>query len=193
MSVANGYILPAEILLFYDKRRVLQMASDDNDVPALETDLSNSATDAYQFVNNAILSASADLDMHCQQGKRYTRANLEQAIADANASPTSSGLVKRAQAVKQLVADLAYGLILSRRGMSSERVMSMAPRYEAAEAALEKLALGITVFDLDANINAGVPTTALIGLRSYRPSFDNPMFGVWYTSFGSDPRLFGRW
>jgi hypothetical protein len=190
---AEGYILPNELPTFYDKRRVLQLASDDVSVPATAADLNNSASTPYDFVNNAVLSASADLDAHCQQGKRYTRADIEAMVEDANDNPSDSAKVKRAQAVKQLIADLSFGLMMSRRGHSADTIAKLAPRYEKAQEALEKLALGITVFDLDAAVDAGVPDTAVIGRDSIRPSLDNPMFGVWYSTAMNDPRLFGRW
>lgn len=192
---ANGYILPDELPLFYDLRRILQLASDTDDTPATEADLSNTASDAYAFLNNAILSASSDLDQHCQQGKRYTRVDLEAIVAAANASPNDSALVKRAQPIKQMVADLAFGIMLGRRGFNSERLASLAPRYEKAQEALEKLALGILVFDISANIEAGVPDSAYFGVNNYLPSRDNRMFGVWCDTpqgpYG--PSFFGRW
>lgn len=193
---ANGYILPLELVTFYDKRRVLQLASDTEATPAVIADLSSSSTDAYIFVNNCILSASSDLDSHCQQGKRYTRATLEAIITAANAAPTDSTLVKRALLLKQLVADLAYGILLSRRGMQSDRLASLAPRYEKAQEALERLALGITVFDLSDNIDAGVPGSRAFGSTVYKPSRDNLMFGIWpgQDNYGyPQGGWFGRW
>lgn len=192
---ANGYILPNELPLFYDLRRVLQLASDTDDTPAVESDLSNTASDAYRFVNNAVLSASSDLDQHCQQGKRYTRVDLEALVAAANAAPNDSAAVKRAQAIKQLVADLTFGIMLGRRGFNSERLASLAPRYEHAQEALEKIALGVLVFDISGAIEAGVPGSAYFGLTNYLPSRDNRMFGIWCDTpqgpYG--PSFFGRW
>lgn len=198
MPVATGYILPLELITFYDKRRVLQLASDTDDTPASVADLSVTSSDAYIFINNCILSASSDLDSHCQQGKRYTRANLEAIITAANAAPTDSTLVKRALLLKQLVADLTYGMLMSRRGMNSDRLATLAPRYEKAQEALERLALGITVFDLTDNIDAGVPDSRTFGTRVYRPTRDNLMFGIWptdgaYGNPGYSGYFFGRW
>lgn len=195
MAAAAGYITPLELTTFYDSRRVLQLASDTDGTPAVIADLSNTASDAYKFVNNGILSASSDLDAHCQQGKRYTRANLEATITAANAAPTDSGLVKRAQLLKQLVADLSYGMLMSRRGMNSERLATLAPRYEKAQLALEQLALGITVLDLDANINAGVPGSQRFGSKVYMPTRDNLMFGIWPDTYNPQgyAQYFGRW
>lgn len=197
MPVANGYILPIELITFYDKRRVLQLASDTDDTPAAEADLSSTSSTAYIFINNCILSASSDLDSHCQQGKRYTRTNLEAIITAANAAPTDSTLVKRALLLRQLVADLTYGMLMSRRGMQSDRLATLAPRYEKAQEALERLALGITVFDLDENIDAGVPGSRPFGGNVYRPTQNNLMFGIWPETYGANGysynQFFGRW
>lgn len=186
------YLTPAQLPLFYDLRRVLELSSDDPSDPAVEADLSDTASSAYLKINNCIFSAESEIDSHCQQGKRYTRANLELIVTAATAAPSDTALRKRAAKLKQLTADLAYGLLISRRGMNTERVLTLAPRYEAAQVALEQLSLGVTVFDLDENINAGVPSSATIGLNVYRPSFNNPMFGTWSDRPG-DGNYFGRW
>lgn len=170
---------------------MLQLASDSG-TAALLADLSNAASAAYAFILHSTRWASSEIDSHCQMGKRYTRASLEAIVTAADAAPTNETLNKRAGVIRQLCADLTYGHLMSRRGQAAEALKSLAPRYEMALLTLEKLAQGLQVFDLDANINAGKPHRVTIGLNNkYTPSADNRLFGIWsdspFTSF------FGRW
>ena len=193
--MADSYILPADLLVYYDSRRVLQMASDDVNTPATAADLSNAASDPYIKVFNCIESAASDVDSHCQQGKRYTRATLELILSDWLLTPNDTAKRKRASLLRQLVADLSYGLLISRRGMSAKALAQLCPRYEEAQATLEKLALGVQVFDLDANIDAGVPQFTPLNKYGWNPSINNGMFGVWPDQTGrrSSQYFFGGW
>ncbi len=185
--MADSYITPADLATFYDSRRVLQLASDDTTVPATLADLSNTGSTPYAIVRNCIESAASEVDTHCQQGKRYTRAVLEFMISDWLLYPTDTAKQKRAAVLRQLVADLAFGLLISRRGMSAKALSQLCPRYEEAQATLEKLALGVQVFDIDSAIDAGVPQFTALNLNGFNPSTGNLMFGVW-----PDKNYFGR-
>lgn len=176
--MAATYILPLDLVTFYDSNRVLELLTDDDD-PAALVDLSNVASGPYIRALNAITVAASTLDSHCQMGKRYTRANLEAIIAAYVAAPTDAAKSKRAALIRQMVADQAFGLLMSRRGFTGEQMREMAPRYDESLRLLDKLASGHMVFDLDANVNAGVPSSVSIGQNVYRPGSDNPMFGVW--------------
>jgi hypothetical protein len=193
----ESYLTPAELPTYYDLRRVLELASDTGEA-ATEGDLGSTSSDAYAFVMSAIRKGASDLDSHCQMGKRYTRATLQTIISEALASPADEVLQKRAALIRQIVADLAFGIMLGRRGFSADAVGKLAPRYEEALATLERLSQGFQVFDLDDNIQAGVPSRARIGRLAYRPGAFNRMFGVWEDSYdgtlrGTVPYLFGRW
>lgn len=193
--MASNYLTPAELPTYYDERRILQLASDDG-VPADLADLSNTGTSAYRFVNSGILWAASEIDSHCQQGKRYSRADLEAIVTEALAATSDGTKQKRAALIRQLTADLAFGQLVSRRGYTGQSLTMFAPRYEPALATLEKLALGLQVFDLDGPINAGAPSRVGIGSQgNYRPSMNNKMFGVWpdlpYNTYWNNQ--FGRW
>lgn len=180
--MAATYIVPADLLTFYDRNRVLELVKDDTDGsgdPATESDLSNDASAPYALALNAITTAASMLDSHCQRGKRYTRENLEAVIAEWLAEQTSTAKAKRAALIRQIVADLSFGVLMSRRGFTAQQMREMAPRYEEALVVLEKLAAGEMVFDLEDNVNAGAPSSVQIGLNRYRPSLDNRMFGIW--------------
>lgn len=194
--MAETYITPADLPTFYDSRRVLQLASDDPNSPAQLADLSSTASAPYAIVNQCIQSAASDVDTHCQQGKRYTRATLELIVSEWLADVNDPAKKKRAAVLRQMVADLAYGYLIGRRGMSAKALNQLCPRYEEAQAALEKLALGIMVFDLDAAINAGVPQFTPMNLNGWNPSLNNGMFGIWPDrAYGgrSSNYYFGGW
>lgn len=176
--MANSYITPADLVLFYDSDRVLNLVSDAK-AAAAAGDLSTPGSPAYQRAQIAVQSAAGDVDSHCQMGKRYTRENLEAMVAAFLADPNDHAKAKRARVLQQIVADLAFGILLGRRGYTGDQLRRQAPRYEEALKSLERLAAGVQVFDLDDNVNAGVPRRVTLGLRSYRPSLDNAMFGIW--------------
>lgn len=191
--MAATYILPADLPLFYDANRVLELLVDHSDtsVDATLADLTNTSSGPYLIAINAIRSAASDVDQHCQEGKRYTRADLEAIIADAIANPADEAKQKRAATIRQVVADLTFGYLMARRGYAADQMDKMAPRYRDALDVLAKLAQGVRVFDLDSALQASGPARVAIGSNAYRPSLDNKMFGVWADT--PNERLFGRW
>lgn len=196
MPASASYLNPADLVTYYDRRRVLQLASDTGTAATI-ADLSDDDSAAYAFVLSCIRSAASDLDSHCQMGKRYTRATLEEIISDAVAAPTDEAKQKRAAMIRQLVADLAFGILASRRGYVADALKMLAPRYDTALVTLERLSQGFQIFDVDAAIDAGAPSSVQIGKNVYRPSQYNRMFGVFedtrYPGTGINPFLWGRW
>lgn len=181
-----SYLTPAEVVNYYDSRRVLELASDTG-TSALIADLSNTASTPYAIVMTAIRVAASDLDSHCQQGRRYARADLENIITESLAAPTDEPKAKRAGLIRQLIADLTFGFLMSRRGYAEDRMKLLAPRYDMAIDTLRALATGMQVFDLDDTLGAGLPSGVPIGFNGYRPSLYNKMFGIWEDT----PRTFG--
>lgn len=183
-----SYLLPAELVTggYYDERRVLQLVSDTGS-DAVIANLEDDDHPAYIAAQRAIRWAASEVDSHCQRGKRYTRAALEAIVAAAEAAPADEGLQKRAAAILGLVADLAFGYLASRRGFAADTLAQMAPRYEAALLTLERLAQGLQIFDVDAALTAGAPSTVRIGRRGYRVGAYNRLFGV----FSDSPRPYG--
>lgn len=172
------YITPQQLIQYYDSRRVLQLASDSDEDASL-MDLSSPVSPAFQIVNNCITVACSEIDTHCQIGRIYTRQQLEQIITDANDSPNDIVKQKRVGLLRQLTADLAFGLLVSRRGYSAETLREMAPRYEAALNTLERLAAGMQVFDLEDQLQRQVPARVAIGARAGMTD-GNRLFGVWH-------------
>lgn len=193
MAVTDGlYVQVWELPKFYDVRRMLQLMSQTG-IPATiavfsqTPPVSGDDLTAYNLILQQAIGACSEIDSVCQQGKRYARADLE-ALATAALTSTDAGVVKRAAVLKQLAADLLYGNLAATRGQGADGIRSLVPRYEAAQATLEALYNGNRVFDLDANINAGVPKVAKIGVNTLNGQNFRPFFGYWPDdSIGTNP------
>ena len=172
-----NYITPAELFLYYDKRRVLELCSDTG-TPATEGSFSTNT-----IALTAIRNASATIDSSVQTGRRYERQQLEDVVTAANAGLATEAEKKRAEPIKSLTAHLAWGFIVSRRGFAAKEVSQLAPMYADALTAVNLLSSGQRILDLDGPKNAGVPKRAGIGTSAVSLTAYNPMFGV----FGSDP------
>lgn len=200
------YLLPDELLTFYDKRRLLALLSDSG-IPAVEADLSSTTSAAYVTVYRLIRSVSSLIDSRCQQGKRYARVDLENIAYKARtAAPGDAedlgtdpdkkyeAKMKRFALLQQLTADLFYGDLMSRRGYAADTMKQMAPRYEDALLQLEQLFEGQSIFDLDEPKNAGVPSVKVLSRNRLMATDFNRMFGVWPNGAGNlSYGLFGSW
>ncbi len=173
------YITPLELVNYYDRRRVLQLASDSDTVPATIEDLDDDDSDPYIKINTLIRGVCSDIDSKCQQGKRYDRTALEAMVAAAEESEDEA-ILKRAALLKQMTADLVYGRLNASRGIGAAELSILCPRYDEAEAMLEQLYQGARIFDLDLPKTAGVPSRVTINLNNIN-SFvsENAMFFVW--------------
>lgn len=169
------YLTPSELLNYYDQRRVLELTSDTS-VPTVVGVLSSNA-----IALTAIRMASAELDSHLQTGRRYERSQLEDLITAANAGGATETDKKRAEPIKELVAHLAFGRLMSRRGYNADKMRQLAPMFEDAQQKLNLLASGVRVFDIDANKSAGVPTAVTLGRQRLMWSQYSRMFGVFPT------------
>ncbi len=184
--MAREYLTPAELVNFYDSRRVLELANDVGDGSATLSDLSNVNSTPYLIVSTAIRSVSAEIDAAVQVGNRYARTDLEQLVLDL-----SDGVIladatlleaakKRVAILKQMVADLTFGRLMSRRGYTAQAMEEVAPQYAGASKLLVDLGNGRRIFDLDSPKNAGVPRKAAIGVDGLSPLAAvqaSPLFG----------------
>lgn len=179
------YLKGADMVLYYDVRRLRQILSD----TGLQIDESAIATDPNLLAG--INSACADINSRCYQGKRYTPEQLQDLIKNKDVSVQTK---MAATALEQLTADLAFGFIVGRRGYGPDVLERLAPRYKSALETLERLYLGEKVFHIDTAIEAGVPHVVRIGGNGYLPSAENKLFGIWRDTpgyYGIDPR--NRW
>lgn len=201
MAVTNyEYLLPSEIVTYYDTRRVCGLISDTG-TPIATGDLSDSTSDGFIAVQRLIRAISARIDTRVQQGKRYDRTDLEGIAFAARttdpADPTYDANWKRFAVLNQLTADLFFGDLVARRGYSSEQFKTMAPRFTEAQEMLEALYNGVAIFDLDDPKDAGVVSVQTLDRRRLISTDFNRMFGLWPTGtnrFGDNPYLFpGSW
>lgn len=167
-----GYITNAEMLIFYDARRLRDFLTDDG----TGDDLTDGQIGTNTLLEGAIRWASSEIDTKCQNGIRYSRETLEAMVAAAvSGSETEK---KRAAVLKKLTADLAYGFLVTRRGQSADQMRELCPAYEDALMRLESLYNGAAVFDLDSALAATVPTRRRLGKLAALQSRTNELFGI---------------
>lgn len=138
----------ADLLSRYDVRRVGDLVKDD-DTRATSQDLLGS-TSANAVVTTALADATGTINSAILAGKRYLLEDL------LGMSSESKSLLAR------LCCDLAYALLLGRRGYGSTDLDAMAARASASEDLLEKLRSGERVFETDKHTNAGLPNQAVV-------------------------------
>lgn len=140
------YATSSQFLERYDRRRVGELCRDNN----------TSATTGEIVSPDAVVlamlnDASGMIDSAVRAGRRYSTSDLA-------ALPTNSNYL-----LVRLCCDLAYGLLVARRGYNATDQFAMSPLYTAALQTLEQLRNGERVFVTDGAMDAGLPTTAVIG------------------------------
>lgn len=125
-----AYITAAQFVRVYDSRKIVQELSDSGS-PVLEADLDTNANLADILGMASEMVASAAL-----VGKRYTVAQLA-----ALAASSDSGFLLR-----KLVADLAFAILVGRRGRSAADVDRLCPAHRQALLSLEQLRNGERLF-----------------------------------------------
>lgn len=167
-----AYLLPPQILDYYDSRRVLELLSDTGSPVTVGT------LNTVSVLTRAIDAASAEVDAALQVGRRYDRAQLESICSAADAPGAIEADRRRAAPIKELVAHLVFGRLMARRGYSADKMRQLAPMYDEALAKLDRLSSGEAILDVDANKSAGVPTQVTRGSQKVRWSQFSSMFGV---------------
>jgi len=174
------YLTPDELLLYYDRRRVLEYATDDG---TAATDISQNA-----LILRAIQSSSGEFDSAMQKGGRYLRQTMEDIVDAARDASATASEAKRAAPIMELIAHLTYGRLVSRRGHSADALRQLCPMYEDAQRRIDELATGVEIFDIDAAIRSGKPSTTRIGLKGASITANNRLFS---TTAGVYPGFFG--
>jgi hypothetical protein len=125
-----AYCTAAYFIRNYDNRQLQQNLSDTG-TPVSADDLTTNTT-LLQLLEEASEMIAAAVEV----GKRYTPAQLT-----ALAALESGGYL-----LKRLTGDLAYGLLMSRRGRAAADVQRLAPMYGYALQTLEQLRTGAHLF-----------------------------------------------
>lgn len=143
-----AYATAQDLLLRYDARRVSDLVSD--------TGSRSVYPDQSPVVAAVLDDASGMVESACRASQRYTANDLQALTGN------TSALLKR------LVCDLAFGLLVARRGYSSQDQRVMAPQTEAANGMLEMLRRGERIFSDQDNADAGVN---VVTLRTTPPGY----------------------
>jgi hypothetical protein len=141
---AYNYCSATQFLIAYDYRRVGQLLSDTG-TPYTYAQLTsgNSALQYYLDLGAAQLNSAASI------GARYSQVDLAQAAA-----------IGASNTVVQLVADLAWIGIVSRRGVAMSSIIAQAPKFKIVEEQIQQLKDGELIFGSEFNNaapDAGLP------------------------------------
>jgi len=137
-----------DLLKRYDLRRIGDLVND-NDTRASEADLKGNST-AGVVVQTALADASGTINSAILAGKRYKLADL------ASMSDESKALLRR------ICCDIAYGLLVARRGYGGADLEAMTSRSKESEAILEQVRQGDRLFEIEVNQNAALPNQAIV-------------------------------
>lgn len=137
-----------DLLMRYDSRRIADLVLD-TDQRATDVELAGNST-AGLVVQTALSDASGMINSAILAGNRYLLVDLQ------NMTEDSKGYLKR------LCCDLAYGLLISRRGYGGADLDAMTSRSKESEAILELLRTGERVFEIEKNENAEIPQQAQV-------------------------------
>lgn len=135
-----AYATNAQMLERYDARVIGDLVADDDTRVAAASLPANTVLTAFlEDASGLILAA-------CLRGERYTEADL-------------TGLTgNSAKHLIRITCDIAMASLYGRR-MDSQYEEARAKSEERAEKHLERLRKGEHVFDVDANKDAGLPTS----------------------------------
>jgi phage gp36-like protein len=154
-----AYATPAQFLVRYDARRLGQLVRDDG----------TKATPAELLSDDnlaAVLDdASGMIDAAVLRGGRYESSDLTDLTGQSEAY------------LVRLCCDLAYGLLVERRGFSQGEAQVSAGGYTRALQTLDQLAEGQRVFNVDKAIQAGKPRRAVIDKKLQLISSTRRLFG----------------
>ena len=123
-----AYATPQDLLIRYDERRVADLVSD--------TGTRSAAPLTSPVVAAVLEDAAGILDSACRVGGRYSLTDL------ANMSGSGHSLLVR------LSCDIAYSLLVARRGYSTTDMKVMAPQMDWANKMLDDLRKGDRVLDI---------------------------------------------
>jgi phage gp36-like protein len=159
-----AYITASDFLKCYDSRRVGQLLND-NDEQMFSSQILNSTVLA-----ELLRQATKMIDSACAVGARYDPTELASLALDTDAG----GFIRR------VCADIAFGLLVKRRGYSLSETQDLAAGYTEAMGFLDQLRLGERIFDLPGVPEAGLPDVARLGINSTGTSVarNSRFFGI---------------
>ena len=135
----TAYATPADLLKRYDARIVGDLVSDTG-IKVNRQDLQD-----HPVLLAVLLDASGEIDASVLQAKRYSTADL--------AALTGNSL----NHLKRITCTIAFGLLWERRPWSDDDDSGRDEAQKRARQQLDSLRKGLTVFDVEANKEAGLP------------------------------------
>lgn len=160
------FITAAQFLEAYDERRVSQLCS------STGTPITSAALPTNTTLLNALNRAAGMITAACRVGQRYQYDDLV---------TLSEGTDPGSYVIQQLNADLAFGLLNARRGLSMEELSVQAPMWAFAQDYLNQLRLGERIFDIAGDADAGLPDVVRLGVNK----------DTWARTIGAESRLWG--
>lgn len=154
-----AYATNAAMMKRFDHRRIGQLVRDDG------TQATAAELGSDSVLSALLTDASAMIDSALLRGGRYTLDDLQ------NLTGQDAALLQR------LVCDLAYGLLVRRRGYTGAELTSLAPDYDQAMKVLEQLANGELVFNVAEVILAGKPRRAVLSYDRALVSSTRRLYG----------------
>jgi hypothetical protein len=162
--MATPFAQTSDLVLQYDQRRIGELASDTG------TPIAPSAFSTNPVLLYTLARATEIVLMNARLGKRYTEAELLALAQDTLSQGIGAEL-------RGLTCDLAFGLLVMRRGTGANDLQRLSPAFAQAQQTLRLLAQGEFVFAhtaTEAQIAAGTPETAnLTQLPNSPPLYDS--------------------
>jgi hypothetical protein len=143
--------------LAYDVRRLKELCSDSG-TPVATGDLS-----ADPVLSHALNRATEMVLSAARVGEEYTEEDLQE-LADSSTAGYD---------LRGLVCDLAYGLLVMRRGTGAADMDRLSPAFGAAQRTLQAISDGSRIFsriDGGQHADAGTPRTADLTTQTTTPS-----------------------
>ena len=143
------YAQISDLLNCYDNNRLADLVVDGTARPA-------------SLAGNTILlamlqQASGMIDAACQRGQKYSQTDLLNIASGFDPLNVQINMQTSQALMVRLTCDLAYGLLVGRRGYSAEDSQAEAPRYAEALKTLKLLADGDMIFVTAGALAAGLP------------------------------------
>lgn len=141
----------SDLLARYDLRRIGDLVLDTDQRATVEELTGNGA--AGVVIQTALSDASGMINSAILAGGRYELADLEAMTLDSK------------NHLKRLCCDIAYGLLISRRGYGGADLDAMTSRAKESEASLELLRTGERMFYIEKNEQASVVQQAQVSKK----------------------------
>lgn len=137
-----AYATPQDFIDRYDARQIAQLLSDTGVPVCTPAQIADGTCATVVLPSNVKLSAlikdaSNRILMKCRVANRYLQSDLDKIYGDSD----------RKESLVRLVCDLAYGYLVSRRGLAIQEVYEQAPMFRDAQDMLAMLERGLAVLD----------------------------------------------